>query len=452
MNDATQRSHAGNQPTRHVEDARFAHLVPRMIRRSREYLDRQWSPELLRDCQRERLRSTLLAAVAAVPAYRHVVLDPQTLQDNPAAELAKFAPVDKAALQNSLLDYVADDFDPTTAFRLQTSGSTGVPLTLMHDEDELIEEAASFYRPFTSLSFSPGERVCRVLSDGERPSWGETVQLMPLQMELAVGNFLLPNFSWDYNLLRRLAEFAPVGLVGNPSDLLGLALLANERDTRLPSVRFLMTAGENLSPNTREVLQSTFRTEVRDLYSMQEVRNIAWECERGALHVNDDRVIVEAAPEAADSHEILITTLTNLTMPLIRYRTADLGHYTAADDDPCTCGRALGRLTEFHGRDRGFIVLPNGRLIGPKPMKLLLTGLPVATWQLIQHHPSELEIRLVARPCGPPPPSTAEIERMAAATVGGEIAVHVRWVDKAELLGTRGKFQMMHLLASTRLN
>ena len=72
---------------------------------------------------------------------------------------------------------------------------------------------------------------------------------------------------------------------------------------------------------------------------------VATECltARDGLHVNEDHFIVEVIdPEdgrpvapGADG-ELVFTTLTKEALPLIRYRTGDLGAITL---EPCRCGR-----------------------------------------------------------------------------------------------------------------
>ena len=55
--------------------------------------------------------------------------------------------------------------------------------------------------------------------------------------------------------------------------------------------------------------------------------------------------------------EIVLTTLRNQAMPLLRYRTGDLGRML---DGPCRCGGVLPRLDRVEGRREGRLPLPGG--------------------------------------------------------------------------------------------
>jgi phenylacetate-CoA ligase len=433
--------------TRHVEDVRFAHLAPHVWRLVPTYRARQWSAEDLLQVQTERLQATLADAVGKVPWYRDVGVSVDHVAADPWAALERFPLLSKEHVRSSLESLTADDFDPISAYRVMTSGSTGVPLTLLQDEDNLIHEAASYARVFEQAGIRPGDRICRINSDFTRPEFATTVQLLPCATELAVFNLLDVHRNWSSTFVHSFARWEPVAVFGNPSDVEAATLLL--RDARWQgSVRSVLTAGENLSARSRRVIQETFDAPVFDIYSMQELRGLAWQCQQGTMHVNEDRVIVDSIREPGRDPELLITTLTNRTMPLIRYRTADLGEYRSAKSDPCACGRSLGRITAFDGRDRGFVALPDGKLVGPKPIKEFLTGLDVAAWQLVQRAPDRIDIHLVAYGAKEDDDLKTKVERVVRDLTDPAMDVRADWVQRVDLLQGVGKFQMMVLLPS----
>src|SRR5439155_14161349 len=72
---------------------------------------------------------------------------------------------------------------------------------------------------------------------------------------------------------------------------------------------------------------------------------VASECleERDGLHVHEDHFLVEVIdPESGsplaqgDEGELVFTTLVKEAMPMLRYRTGDVGSVT---HEPCACGR-----------------------------------------------------------------------------------------------------------------
>ena len=89
-------------------------------------------------------------------------------------------------------------------------------------------------------------------------------------------------------------------------------------------------------------------------YGLNEIGIIAACCpETGRYHVHDEHCLIEIVDDenrpvaAGEFGRILVTTLTNFAMPLIRYDTGDIAE---ALDGPCPCGRTLPSFGEVPGR------------------------------------------------------------------------------------------------------
>jgi phenylacetate-CoA ligase len=84
------------------------------------------------------------------------------------------------------------------------------------------------------------------------------------------------------------------------------------------------------------------------------------------MHITADRLIVEIVDAAGnvldsgESGEIVVTHLDTPEMPLLRYRTGDIGALAA---DACPCGRTLPVLARVEGRKTDFVVAPDGRVL-----------------------------------------------------------------------------------------
>lgn len=107
--------------------------------------------------------------------------------------------------------------------------------------------------------------------------------------------------------------------------------------------RVLWYGGEWLSPPARDHIQRVFRCRVAGDYGASEFLNIAFECEAGELHVNDDWVVLEPVDEHyrpvgpdTPSASLLLTNLANRVQPIIRY---ELGDSVTVVSKPCPCGR-----------------------------------------------------------------------------------------------------------------
>jgi phenylacetate-CoA ligase len=159
-----------------------------------------------------------------------------------------------------------------------------------------------------------------------------------------------------------LERYDPAALYGFPS---GLSLLA-DGDVRIRPSR-LFTSSELLDPRTRAKLERAFGAEVFDVYGCTELKEIAWECPAHAgYHINSDWILVEVVDAEGKPTDgvgrILVTSLGNYAMPLIRYEVGDTGRRLAM---PCPCGRGLPLMLPAEGRTADYFSLPDGSRVSP---------------------------------------------------------------------------------------
>jgi phenylacetate-CoA ligase len=137
----------------------------------------------------------------------------------------------------------------------------------------------------------------------------------------------------------------------------------------------VMSGGEVLSLKTRRRLEEFFGCKVVNRYGMSEVGLIATECMGGYLHIDTSAHYLEIVKESGQPAEpgeigqIVISGLGNRVMPLIRYKTRDVG---AIDLSPCECGHRSPRLVNFGGRKLPNFTLPNGQAYSPFPLTSVL--------------------------------------------------------------------------------
>ncbi|MGA2664106.1 MAG: AMP-binding protein [Nitrososphaerales archaeon] len=232
-------------------------------------------------------------------------------------------------------------------------------------------------------------------------------------------------------------EYKPDLIEGAMSYLRMLADYAagnEEVGGRIRPARFL-TAGEPVDEPNRAYIESVFQRSVYQAYGCNELGLISFECvEQKGMHVIEDNVIVEILDEGGDpvrpgeAGEIVATGLVSKAMPLVRYRTGDVGYM--APEGLCACGITLPLLESVEGRAAHYMRFPSGRQISPKRMLTLMhsvVGLPGC--QVVQDAPDSVVVRVFAR--GNPIPQSAvdeflsllERETGRSARVGSNIEV-----------------------------
>jgi phenylacetate-CoA ligase len=108
---------------------------------------------------------------------------------------------------------------------------------------------------------------------------------------------------------------------------------------------------------------------------------VATECleARDGLHVQEDHFLVEVIDpesgdqlEEGDEGELVFTTLVKEAMPMLRYRTGDIGSLTY---EPCACGRTTARILGLRGR-RDDMITVRGVNLYPSNVEHLLLSVP----------------------------------------------------------------------------
>ncbi len=235
----------------------------------------------------------------------------------------------------------------------------------------------------------------------------------------------------------------PDYLLTHASNLGALAELSLRRGVRLPRLRQARSFSEALRPTLRETVLAAWGVQIADVYTCEEAGYIALQCpEHDHYHVQAENLVVEILDAdgkpcmPGETGEVVLTTLHNFAMPLIRYR---LGDY-AELGDPCSCGRGLPVLRRIHGRQRNMLWLPDGRQFWPSfPSSLWLDVAPIEKFQVIQRSVHEIEINYVmSRNLT----TDEETRLIRALTVRLGHAFSFRWQRHPHLERTRGgKFE-----------
>jgi phenylacetate-CoA ligase len=201
-------------------------------------------------------------------------------------------------------------------------------------------------------------------------------------------------------------------LVSTPSYALVIAQgLADEGiDPTSTPLELGLFGGEPWTEGLRAQIDRALGMKAINFYGLSEMcgPGVAAEClvARDGLHVQEDHFLVEVidpddgSPVPAGTvGELVFTTLTKEALPLIRYRTGDLG---AVSEEPCPCGRTTRRLVALGGR-RDDMMIIRGVNLYPSHVEQILTGVEDVAphWQLILERSGPMdELTLQCEPAG----------------------------------------------------
>lgn len=392
----------------------------------------QWDPpERIRRRQDEALRRLVRHAFDTVPYYRdrfrEAGLDPREVRG--VDDLVKVPITTKRDLQEQPPErLVSSRADPRRLKSSRTSGATGEPLEIRYGPADRTAMNASFLRAHLGRSLKPWSRLLyfEARPQSGRRQWYERFGLFRRRV-LASGD---DAGAW----IEETRRWQPHLLQGYALTLKLFARAVRARgvdDLRIPLIA--STSGM-LDPAGRELLAETFCAEVVDVYASEEAGSvIAWECPAcPGYHVSADTVVLEALEDgqplpAGLPGELHVTSLTNWSMPFIRYAQGDLG--TLSAERP-SCGRGLPLMRDIRGRCGDYVVLPGGEVLTPHPFFLVLDhAAGVGEWKLAQedlHHVS-VEIRASEAMT---PDALAEITAALRRLTGRDVEVRVALVDR----------------------
>lgn len=404
---------------------------PQVYEQFREYR-RASTVEELRARQRGTLRALLDHTMRMVPAYRGLA---GTASADPFEQLQGLPLVTRSDLTDHLADHCADDIDPSRCRSIRTSGTTGIPLRLIVDQDDLVMRHAVALHRYKSYGLGLHRRILRPL----RPAFDRWFEYTSPAAGLARVAEFGPSDDARYlaEVAERIRYFEPDVIFARPSRCLAVIRLLTERSVRL-HVAAVVTLGENLTPAVRETVSEFFAAPLYDTYGMREVSDIAAQCSAGSYHVESDRLVVEVVDDngrPVDNGvigEIVVTNLLSRTMPLLRYRTGDAGALGASE---CSCGSTYPTLDRISGREHGKIVLGSDASIEAFRLTWILRGYALERFQVVQD--DSLAVRILLRPAkGFSANDGAEIRHRAEQLLSCRVPVRVMADDEASFLSS----------------
>lgn len=249
---------------------------------------------------------------------------------------------------------------------LPTSGTSG-PAKRLFFSPEDIEATVDFFAAGMGVFTRAGDRVA-IAFPAERTG-GVGQSLAAAIGRLGAQPFVLPASASPAELVELLRREAIDVVAGPPVRLNAAARLSSVDGGPPLRPRALLVSSDILCPAVGDALRRLWGAEVFDHWGMTETGlGGAVECPcHDGLHVREldlrleivDPLTGAVQPEGTPG-EIVVTTLGRRAMPLVRYRTGDIGRLDRAR---CRCGSALVRLNGFAGRrGAGYELEGGGRL------------------------------------------------------------------------------------------
>ncbi|HDR4695485.1 hypothetical protein ABR775_14610 [Bacillus cereus] len=356
--------------------------------------------KLLDNYQHLRLMYILVNAISNVPAYRNLKYLKSELVDNSFLALRKFPVVEKKKILKRYSDYISSHYNGDFCYSTKTSGSTGVPFVTIKDDFAYIQSLADTIKIFHHYNIARGSRILRIAGRIEGFQIEPSVPADLYTLALVGINSSSTNFNIE--ILKQIIKFSPEIISGHSSEILLLHRLLEKNGLLkdFNNVQYVFSGGELLHVPTKKYLEQALHAKVIDSYGLQEIGDIAYQCDKYPeyYHIHDNSVYLEVIDSEGNQvmpgnrGEFVATSLNNITMPFIRYRTGDYGVISAS---PCKCGKSSGIIQILEGRSMQPILLAGGDLLNPYILKRKFEDLKVSQYQVVQNEPGKIIINIV---------------------------------------------------------
>ncbi len=368
-----------------------------------------WNAGRIRRYQRTRLRQILTVA-SRIPFYRDRLGRIDGTEDIgtwPVLKRLDIPPLNQSvrALHSPDTQFWAD----------RSSGSTGMPVEMLFDTAHQAHRFASRMRYLWENGWRPNARTGWIVPIPEQTPDGKLMRSNAL-----AGSRFLSIFTDYEDQVQWLERLDPQFIYTLPSNLEALLGVIEHTRTELPSLQRILCGGELLDDAVRRKTTRTLGVNIADNYGSTE-GFVAWQCPRGGYHLNAEHAVVEVVDEQGapvgpgEMGKLLITTLHNRLMPLVRY---EIGDYVVASDNRCDCGRRLPLLERVVGRSINLFRLEDGRVVSPWELVVHLKYMPeLVQFQIIQESVYRFTLNYVA-PTDPSPAVIEQIQSLFAGVLG----------------------------------
>jgi len=361
-------------------------------------------------------------------------------------DIGRVPPISKQEIQENREALVSNRYSRDALIRDMTGGSTGSPMQFYYDADRHDSREAATIRHDRWSGWNIGERRAVLWGAPQdlrlAGGWKSRAREVLIDRRIILDASSLDDSSMDL-FRRELASFKPTIVQAYANTLALFARYLQDHGGTPVALKGIITSAEVLTPENRQLIERVFSCPVYNRYGSREVSVIASECEmHQGMHVNAENLLVEVicnGQSAIDQDgEIVITDLSNLAMPLLRYRIEDVGRMLSKE---CSCRRGLPLMELSGGRVTDFLVATSGsKVSGIVIATYVITNIPgVRQIQFVQSAIGTVTVNLVTGPAWAPQ-SLDMLKQRVRKFLGEDMHIRIVMLDKIPAEAS-GKFR-----------
>lgn len=324
----------------------------------------QYDPrDLIEARQLDKLNVILNHAYNTVPYYRTLFNENNLVLDGKVKlktieEIKKIPFLTKQIIKNEKTSLYSHEHHERKAYQNSSGGSSGEPVHFLQDQHYLNIGGANALLSYSWRGAEPSESVIYIWGaerdtfEGKKPIFNSVKEFLRNIIVLNCYKMTEDNML-DY--IKILNKHKPRLIIAYIESIYEIAKFAKRNNINVEPQHAIHGAAGTVHDFMRDEVEGVFQCKVFNHYGSREVGSIASECkEHCGLHILMDNVFVEIIDEKGnvcengEDGEVVVTTLNNYSMPLIRYKIGDIG--AKSEYSTCACGVNYQKLKYVKGR------------------------------------------------------------------------------------------------------
>ena len=366
-------------------------------------IERINSEKELMDIQANYLKKILLHAYHNVPFYTQRLKKAGVVNDSNVDinEFSRIRLLTKDDIRKHGKELVSKDIGVRKWYYNSSGGSTGEPVRFIQDYLFGKWYRATLQHYYNNVIGIDELAVKKVMLSGSLKDIFEGTIGLRAKIENWLSNTkFLNSFTMTENDMERYVKiinsYKPDLIRGYASSLYEICKFIEKKRITVHQPKVVISISEKLRREMREKIETAFGAKVYDFYGSREVHSIAGECNAGLLHIFMFNNYVEVLNEhnhsvkEGEMGKIVVTTLHNYSMPLIRY---EIGDTAILGPKRCKCCNPLLTLKEVTGRITDHFIKEDGTIICGEYFTLLFNLKDwIKSFQIIQEDYRKIRI------------------------------------------------------------
>jgi phenylacetate-CoA ligase len=393
--------------------------------------NRQLSLADLTRLQKERYSKFILQAISKSAFYGTLYSSIESCSD--LANIAKLPIVNKELFRKDIKAVYA--IDKKDGIVSKTGGTTGKSLEVLFTDENMQERFAMLDDFRGRFGYKLGEKTAwfsgkNLLTNGDirKNRFWKTDLIYKIRY---YSTFHIKESYLGY-YVADLIKYKPKYLVGFPSTILDIAKygLKHKIDFPANTVIAVFPTAETVTKETKDIIESFFKTSVYDQYASSEGAPFIFECNKRNLHLELQSGVFEVLDDNdnyTNSGRLIVTSFTTDGTPLIRY---DIGDNIELSDAQCDCGNHNPLVKQILGRIDDYIYSPEiGKINLGNVSNTLKDTKGIVKFQAIQDDLNKVVIKVVIDPAVFDKKSEDTFLSNWIARVGKKMTITVEFVD-----------------------